>query len=109
MPLIARSDSIAANTLSSNVLAGEEFEFVPMRSVLQLSSTGSAAGLKIFFEVGGVAVASDALIPPTNRFPIVPDDTLIQVGCRAGERLILRYLNTTGGALTAQTKINIDY
>lgn len=110
MPGIAISESIAANTMSDNLLSGQEFEFLPRRCIVSVAATGSAAGLRMYFEVGGRAIASNYFVPATNRFPIVPDDSLVAAGSRGGgERLVLRMLNTTAGALTAIVKLNIDY
>lgn len=106
--LISRADSVAANTRSANVLAGEQFEFIPPgRAIVRVRATGSAAGLRADLQIGAVTVIANGVIPPTNRFPVIPDDNLAEFWAVGGERLFLTYLNTTAGALTANTVIEI--
>lgn len=106
--LISSSVQVAANAVSGNVLAGELFEFLPVTAAVSVFATGSAAGLRATFTLGGVTQVSDGLIPATNRYPVRPDDGLVSVGGVAGERLFLEFRNTTGGALVAQWVIDID-
>lgn len=100
--------SVAANATSANLLSGKSFEFVPFRSVVTLHGTGSAVGLNCTFIVGGQVVVDDQEYNAQNRMPLVPDDFICQVVCRGGERLVLRSRNTTGGALTSFTRVDIN-
>jgi hypothetical protein len=105
--IISRSDSIAANTRSANVLAGEQFEFMPKDGLVRLRCSASADTIKADLQIGSQTILSNALVPATNRFPIVPDDNLGEFSAARGERLFLTYNNTTGGALTVKTCIEI--
>jgi len=105
--IISDSISVAANTRSANVLSGQQFEFLPARASIQLRATSSATGIRADFNVGGEQLAVDTLCPPTARFPIAPDDTLVTSSGRAGERLFLTFRNTTAGALTVQYAVEI--
>ena len=107
MPVISITGTVAANTMSSNLLSGQQFEFVPGRSIIRLSVTGSATGLYAYFNVGGVEVANASYVPPTNAYPVEPDDRMVSVGARGGERLTLTLNNTTAGDLTYYAKISI--
>lgn len=107
MPVISISTSVAANVRSGNVLAGSVFEFMPRNGVVNILATGSAAGLEMDANIGGEQIASAAVIPATNRFPIKPDDGVVVSGAFGGQRLFVDYLNTTAGALTAQTLVEI--
>lgn len=107
MPVISDSVSVAANARSGNVLAGSIFEFMPMDGLVNLLATGSAAGLRMDSNIAGGVIAQNALIPATNRFPIKPDDSVVISGAAAGSRLFLEFVNTTGGALTAQWLVEI--
>lgn len=102
MPVISSSISVAANSVSANVLAGELYEFLPFAAIVSLYVTGSAAGLRASLSIGGAQVLEEAEVNSQNRTPIVPDDLLTQEGGRPGERLFLRFRNTTAGALTAR-------
>ena len=46
MPVMQDSVSVAANSVSSNVVAGQLYEFVPTGTKVTLSCTGSATGLR---------------------------------------------------------------
>lgn len=108
MPTISRTDSVAANTRSGNVLAGEAFEFLSVPTLISLLCSGSAAGLVVDFTVGNEAILAGAVIPATNRFPIRPDDAVVQHGGLPAERLFLTYLNTTAGVLTVNTLLDLQ-
>ncbi len=100
-PMMQDSLSVAANSVSANVLAGLLYEFLPAHARVSFLATGSATGLRATVNIGGEQVLDDSAVNLQNRFPIVPDDLLVTDGGRMGERLIFRFRNTTIGALTA--------
>lgn len=107
MAVMSVQVSIAANTRSANLLAGLEFEFAPAPSIVSVYVNGAAAGLNLDFLIGGESLAADALIPTTNRFPIRPDDLMVQHGALQGERLFLTLRNTTGGAVVGNVLVDV--
>jgi hypothetical protein len=107
MPIMSVETSVAANALSANVLSGELFEILPSNAAVELYVTGSAAGLRALFSIGGVQMLEDAVVNAQNRTPVVPDDLLDTEGGLSGQRLSLRFRNTTGGALTARAIVKI--
>lgn len=104
MPTMQDSVSVAANSVSANVLAGQLYEFIPETN-LTVSCTGSATGLRTSLIVGA-PIIDDQAIGLQNRFPIVPDD-VIHSGYVPGGRMILRFRNTTAGALTAFWRVDV--
>ncbi len=107
MPVILGNVSVAANSLSANVLAGELFEYLPRATAVSVFVTGSALGLRVSYSIGGEIQVDDATINAQNRMPVVPDDLLLKAGGRRGERQILKFRNTTAGALTANWLLQI--
>lgn len=107
MPIISSSVSVGANAVSANVLAGEMFEFLPRTTIVAIYATTSATGLRATYSLGGEVQADDVGISEQNRVPVIPDDLLIKVGGRQGERQVLKFRNTTGGALTARYLLQI--
>lgn len=107
MSVITGIVTIPANERSGNVLAGSIFEFMPGDGLVNFLMTGDATGLKADCLIGGEAVALAARIPPTNRFPVKPDDSLVVAGAFAGQRLFLDLNNTTIGALTLQFMVEV--
>lgn len=105
--IISDTISVSANSRTANLLAGQQFEFLPARASVQLRAASSATGIRCDFNIGGEQLAVDTLVPPTNRFPIAPDDTLLTSSGRKGERLFLTLRNSTAGALTVQWAVEI--
>jgi hypothetical protein len=106
--IMTEVSTVVANTTSLNLCAGKSAEFVKEPSVVTLSATGSAVGLYATMIVGEEVVVDDQPIPLTNRFPIVPDDTLAQGGAFPGDRVNVRLRNSTGGNLTGWIRVDIE-
>ena len=105
MPTMQDSVSVGANSVSTNVLAGKLYEFIPPGTNVTLSVTGSATGLRITF-ICGVPLINDEAINLQNRFPLIPDD-VVHGGRVPGSRMILTARNTTGGALTFFWRVDL--
>ena len=105
MPTMQDSVSVAANSVSANVLAGQLYEFVPQGVNVTVSCTGSATGLRTTF-ICGVPIINDQAINLQNRFPLIPDD-IIQNGQVPGGRMVLTARNTTVGALTYFWRVDL--
>lgn len=103
MPLLQRTDSIAANAFNSNVWTGTQFEFSPYDAILELSVLGSATGLQYTFATGQDTLAIDqavSVVTATNTYGVYPDAFVTKDIVGAGERIIEAIRNTTGGALS---------
>jgi len=105
MPLMQDSVSVAANSVSTNVLAGQLYEFVAPGTNVTVSVTGSATGLRTTF-ICGVPIINDQAINLQNRFPLIPDD-IITSGPMPGGRMVLTSRNTTAGALTFFWRVDL--
>jgi hypothetical protein len=97
--------SVAANSVSTNQVAGQLYEFVNGQPIL-LAAVGSATGLNVTLLVGGVALINDQPISGANRFPVLPDDAVTALR-RAVGRIILTFRNTTAGALTVNWTMDV--
>lgn len=105
MPTMQDSVSVAANSVSANVLSGQLYEFVDPGTIVTLACTGSATGLRTTF-ICGVPLINDQAISLQNRFPLIPDDVL-QSGEMPGGRMVLTARNSTAGALTFFWRIDL--
>jgi hypothetical protein len=105
MGLMQDSISVAANSVSTNQLTGQLYEFQGAGAPVQLLTTGSATGLRVTF-IAGTPLVNDQAIGLLNRFPIVPDDRVWQGRIRIASRLFLTFRNSTGGALTAFWRVD---
>ena len=106
MPVMQDSVSVAANTVSANVLSGQLYEFVPTGTRVTLSCTGSATGLRATL-IANIPVMNDQAINLQNRFPVIPDDIVYQGTVRQC-RLVLTSRNTTAGALTFFWRVDVN-
>jgi len=110
MPTISVRTSVAANSVSANVLAGSPFEFVGARSICNLAtlnSAGTPGEITANFQIGGEAILNGANISIRTGFPNFRDDVLARAGADQAERLFLTYTNTTAGALNVDTLLEI--
>lgn len=98
--------SVAANSVSSNQVSGQTYEFLDRPMNLRLAAASSAAGINCTLIVGGVVVVNDQPISQANRFPIIPDDVVTGLR-RAVGRIILTFRNTTAGALTVNFALDV--
>lgn len=99
--------SVAANTRTTNILAGLPFEFVADDSIVRVFAAASAVGLNIDILVGGESVVSDSEMSAANRFPLRPDDMIAEIGGNAGDRIFVALRNTTGAAITGQVLVDV--
>ena len=100
--------SVAANATSLNVLAGKIAEFLSEASILRLFATGAAAGIFATLMVGDSVLVDDQEISGANRFPIKPDDLVDEGAGFEKDRIILRFRNSTAGALVVQSRLEIE-
>jgi len=108
LPVITQETSIAANTTSANLLTGDINEFLGRPAVISLFCTGAAVGLRAQLLIGKDVTIDDQPISDANRFPITPDDFLSRGGGFQGDRLTLRFRNTTVGAIIARWRLAIE-
>jgi hypothetical protein len=100
------SIQVSANSVSPNVLAGQLYEFVPTGTLVTLSCTGGAAGIRATL-IANIPVLNDQAISGQNRFPIIPDDILFSGRVRAS-RLVLTFRNTTGSSATVFWRVDVS-
>jgi hypothetical protein len=101
--------NVPANDTVQNVFQGRRFERAPTSGFLSLYCTGSAAGLELELNIGGRSITARQPINAQNRIPVVPDDFLIgEVEAYQGELIQVTVGNTTGGALTARVRMELE-
>lgn len=108
MAIMTDRQSVAANATVSTVCAGKMAEFIKEPSVVRLYGTASAVGLNMTLIVGEEVAIEDQEVNAQNRMPIVPDDFIAEAGGFTGERIVVKYRNTTGGAITAFSRVEVD-
>jgi hypothetical protein len=105
MPMIMRETSIAAGGQSDNLVSGSAFEFARTRQVVSIGVAQSATGMFCTLQAGADIIAEEFSPPILTRYPIIPDEMYFTDAMEAGDRLVLRFRNPTGGALTARAVV----
>lgn len=102
MPVIQREVSVAAGAVNENLLSGSAFEFARQNSLVSIGVAQSATGGFCTINSGADVIAEE--FPPSilTRYPIIPDEMYYSDVAAAGDRLVVRYRNPTGGALTVR-------
>lgn len=100
MPRMSSSVSVGANAVSTNQLAGLLEEFSRRRTRIRMGAVSSATGINVSMILNDKAVVNDQFISLANRFPVIPDDLVIDHLIPAGVRSVITFRNTTAGALT---------
>jgi hypothetical protein len=103
MPVIMRETVIAAGAVNENLLSGSAFEFARQNSLVSIGLNQSATGGFATINSGADVVAEEFAPPIGTVYPIIPDGMYFSDVAAAGDRLVIRYRNPTGGALTVRT------
>lgn len=102
MPVIMREVSVAAGAVNENILSGSAFEFARQNSLVSIGVAQSATGGFATINSGADVVAEEFSPPIATIYPIIPDDMYFSDVAAAGDRLVIRYRNPTGGALVVR-------
>lgn len=108
MPVIQRTESIAAGAVSQNAIAGSAYEFARTRQVVSIGVAQSATGMFTLIQSGADIVAEEFEPSILTRYPIIPDEMYYNDVMEIGDRLVIRTRNPTGGALTLRTIVQIS-
>lgn len=109
MPTIQKETSVAAGAVNDNLLSGSAFEYMRANGVVSLGCVASATGAFITVQAGPDVVLEESPPKVSTVMPVIPDDFLYQFAAAQGDRLVVRFRNPTGGALTARVVANIAY
>lgn len=107
MPVIQKEVTVAANTTEENVLSGSAFEFLRRNAIVSAGAVASATGLFVTVQSGGDIVLEESPMDIKTSFPTIPDEMFYNDVGVAGDRLVIRVRNSTGGALVARVLVQI--
>lgn len=99
MPVIQRETSVAAGASNDNLLAGSAFEFARQNSLVSIGVVQSATGGFVTIQSGADIVAEEFAPNIKTTYPVIPDEMYYSDVAQAGDRLVVRVRNPTGGAL----------
>lgn len=102
MPMILVEQSVAAGAVNNNLVSGSAFEFARVRQVVSMGWVQSATGGFLTLQAGSDIVAEEFSVPILTTYPVIPDQMYFTDIMEVGDRLVARYRNPTGGALTVR-------
>lgn len=105
MPMIMIEQSIAAGAANINLASGSAFEFARQRQVLSVGLVQSATGMFGTIQAGSDVIVEEFSIPILTTYPVIPDQMYFNDVMEAGDRLVIRVRNPTGGALIARAVV----
>jgi len=108
MPVIQTETSVAAGAVNANLVAGSAYEFARQRQIVSIGIVQSATGGFALIQSGSDVIAEEFSPVIKTTFPIIPDEMYYTDVMEAGDRLVLRYRNPTGGAITVRTIVQIQ-
>jgi len=108
MPMIMPTVSVAAGAVNTNLVAGSAFEFARGRQIVSMGWAQSATGGFLTLQAGADIIAEEFEPPILTRYPIVPDEMYFTDVMENGDRLVARYRNPTGGALTMRGAVQMS-
>lgn len=102
MPVIQIETAVAAGAVNTNLVAGSAFEFARGRQVVSMGWGQSVTGGFMVLQAGGDVIAEEFSPAILTRYPIIPDEMYYTDVMENGDRLVARYRNPTGGAITVR-------
>jgi hypothetical protein len=108
MPTIQRSTTVAAGATDNNLISGSAFEYMRGPGIVSCAFVASAAGAFITINSGPDVILeeSEAFV---SALPVIPDHFYYNWGAAAGDRLVLRARNPTGGGILFRVVVNVQY
>ncbi len=107
MPTIKVNNSVPANGTLDNVLAGNQYEFLPYTARLDFGVVAAAIGVVMDVYSGSDTLIEAGSVSSANRSPVFPDDFDLSDVAMGGERIKVRLRNTTAGAIIVNTTVRI--
>lgn len=105
--VIQKETSVAAGAVNDNLFTGSAFEYMRAPAIVSIGCVASATGAFITIQLGPTILLEES--PPTVKtsMPVIPDDFLYTGAAAPGDRLVIRFRNPTGGAITARAVAQI--
>jgi hypothetical protein len=107
MAVIQKEVSVPANSAIENVLSGSAFEFLRGNAVVSIGVTAAATGIVVNIQSGADIVLEESAAYIKTQYPIIPDEMFYTDVGVAGDRLVVRVRNTTGGALVVRCIVQV--
>lgn len=103
------NDNLSASTKTSNLLAGNIFEFTPLDAVSTITFYGvsSASGVNITIQADSDIIVDDQNLSFIGTTVVIPDHLITSFDVNPGTRLVVT-LRETAGTATTDTRLVVD-
>jgi len=109
MPTIQKETAVATTVTVDNLLSGSAFEYARQNAIVSLGCVASATGAFLTIQAGSDIILEESPPAVATVMPVVPDQMYYNFAANAGDRLVVRFRNPTGGSITARLIANITY
>ena len=106
MPVIQKESTVAANS-SSNLLLGDQYEFLGFPALIEIGITQAATGCYSTVYSGSDLLQQEAPPPIATVYPVYPDGFYLQDVAAAGDRLQVLVRNSTGAGIVVRCIVRI--
>jgi len=108
MPMILVETSLLTATVNNNIYSGSAFEFARARGVVSIGIVQSATGMFATLQAGADIICEEFSLPILTTYPVIPDNMYFTDVVEAGDRLVGRVRNPTGGTLTVRSVVQMS-
>jgi len=112
MPTIQKETAIAAGAVNDNLWSGSAYEYMRANGIVSAAVVATATGCFITIQSGPDVILEESppfVLAGAGVFGVVPDHFFYNWSAAAGDRLLCRARNPTGGSVTFKTIANIQY
>lgn len=109
MPTIMKESSVAAGAVLDNIFANSVYEIAARNQVASVGLTAAATGTFAQLQSGAEIVCEEFAPPVATVYPVIPDNFFFNDAMAAGDRLVLRIRNPSGGAIVHRAIANLTF
>lgn len=108
MEVMTDRREVAQNTVSANLLQGKAHEFLSRPSLVRVFATAEIINMFLSFQVGSKSFVTDQEMSSANRYPITPDDFVVEAAGMPGDRVLATVRNSGAGAGDSFLRVEIQ-
>lgn len=107
MPVIQKTESVATTVTVENVLSGSAFEFARSNQIVSIGVVCDTAGCFVTITNGADILLEESTAAVKATYPVIPDEMYYNDVATAGDRLVIRLRNPTGGTVVFKVVVQI--
>jgi len=107
MPVIQKTESVLTTVTVENVLSGSAFEFARSNQIVSIGIVCDTAGCFGTITNGSDILLEESEVAVKATYPVIPDEMYYNDVATAGDRLVIRLRNPTGGTVVFKVVVQI--